>query len=44
MLGLSREQTETFLGQHQVALALIEEADLHREAMVFEAAARRQPR
>jgi predicted HTH domain antitoxin len=44
MLGLSRVQTEDFLGQHQVALAIIEETDLDREAAVFEAAARRQPR
>jgi predicted HTH domain antitoxin len=35
MLGLSRVQTEDFLGQHQVPLADIEEADLNREAAVF---------
>jgi len=44
MLGLSRVQAEDFLGRHHVALAVIEEADLDREAAVFEAAARRQPR
>jgi hypothetical protein len=44
MLGLSRVETEDFLGQHEVPLAVIEEADLDREAAVFEAASRRKPR
>lgn len=44
MLGLTRVQTEDFLGQHHVALAAIEEADLDREAAIFEAASRKQPR
>jgi predicted HTH domain antitoxin len=44
MLGLSRVETEDFLGQHHVPLAVIEEADLDREAAVFEAASRRNPR
>jgi DNA-binding ferritin-like protein len=41
MLGLSRVETEDFLGRHQVSLSLIGEADLDREAAIFEAAARR---
>jgi predicted HTH domain antitoxin len=40
MLGLSRVETEDFLGRHQVPLAPIEEADLDREASVFDKAAR----
>ena len=44
MLGLSRVETEDFLGQHQVPLADIEEVDLNREAALFDAAFRRQPR
>ena len=44
MLGLSRVETEDFLGQHHVPLAVIEETDLDREAAVFEAASRRKPR
>jgi predicted HTH domain antitoxin len=40
MLGLSRSQTEDFLGQHNVALSNITEADLNREAAVFDAASR----
>jgi predicted HTH domain antitoxin len=43
MLGLSRVQTEDFLGQHHVPLSAITEADLDREAAVFDAASRRQP-
>lgn len=35
MLGLSRVETEDFLGQHQVPLAAVEEVDLNREAAVF---------
>jgi predicted HTH domain antitoxin len=44
MLGLSRVETEDFLGQHHVPLAVINEADLDREAALFEAASRRNPR
>jgi predicted HTH domain antitoxin len=44
MLGLSRIQTEDFLGQHHVPLAVIDEADLDREAALFEAASPRKPR
>jgi len=41
MLGLSRVETEDFLGRHHVPLAVIDEADLDREAAVFEAASLR---
>lgn len=41
LLGLSRVETEDFLGQHQVPLSEIGEADLDREAAVFEAALRK---
>jgi predicted HTH domain antitoxin len=44
MLGLSRVETEDFLGKHHVPLSVIGEADLDREAAVFEAASRRHPR
>src|SRR5712692_5521642 len=44
MLGLSRVETEDFLGQHHVPLSVIDEADLDREAALFEAASRRSPR
>ena len=44
MLGLSRVQTEDFLGQHHVPLAVINEADLDREAALFEAASPRKLR
>ena len=44
MLGLSRVETEDFLGRHHVPLAVIGEADLDREAALFEAASRRNPR
>jgi predicted HTH domain antitoxin len=44
MLGLSRVETEDFLGQHQIPLAEIGESDLDREAALFEAAAHRRPR
>ena len=44
MLGLSRVETEDFLGQHHVPLAAINETDLDREAALFEAASRRNPR
>jgi len=42
MLGLSRIETEDFLGHHGVSLSTIDVADLDREAANFEAAARRQ--
>jgi predicted HTH domain antitoxin len=44
MLGLSRVETEDFLGRHHVPLAVIGEADLDREAALFESASRRNPR
>jgi predicted HTH domain antitoxin len=44
MLGFSRVETEDFLGRHRVPLAAIGEADLDREAALFEAASRRNPR
>lgn len=44
MLSLSRIETEDFLGQHQVPLSAIGEADLDREAVIFEAASRRRTR
>jgi len=44
MLGFSRIETEDFLGRHHVPLAEIGEADLDREAALFEAASRRTPR
>jgi predicted HTH domain antitoxin len=42
MLGLSRVETEDFLGRHHVPLAVIDQADLDREAALFEAD--KQPR
>jgi predicted HTH domain antitoxin len=44
MLGLSRIETEDFLGKHHVPLSVIEDVDLDREAAIFEAAPRRQSR
>lgn len=44
LLGLSRIETEDFLGQHQVPLSNPEEADLDREAQIFEATPPRLPR
>ena len=44
MLGLSRVETEDFLGQHHIPLAVIDEAELDREAALFEAVSRRNPR
>jgi len=41
LLALSRVETEDFLGRHHVPLAAISEADLDREAALFEAASRR---
>jgi predicted HTH domain antitoxin len=43
MLGLSRVETEDFLGRHQVPLVVMDESDLDREAALFEAASRRNP-
>lgn len=44
MLGLSRIETEDFLGRHHVSLSVVEEADLDREAALFEAASHRHSR
>jgi hypothetical protein len=44
MLSLSRVETEDFLGRHHIPLAVIDEADLDREAALFEAASRHNPR
>lgn len=44
MLGFSRVETEDFLGQHHVPLSTLGEADLDREATLFDAASRRPPR
>ena len=44
MLGLSRVETEDFLGNHHVPLAVIDQADLDREAALLEAASPRNPR
>jgi predicted HTH domain antitoxin len=44
MLGLSRVEAEDSLGQHHIPLAVINEAELDREAALFEAASRRNPR
>lgn len=44
MLGLSRVETEDFLGRHHIPLAVVDEADLDREAALFDAASRRSPR
>ena len=41
MLDLSRVETEDFLGRRLVPLSEINEADLDREAAVFEAGSRR---
>ena len=41
MLSLSRVETEDFLGQHHVPLSAIGEADLDREAALYDAALRR---
>ena len=40
MLGFSRSEAEDFLGRHDVPLANIIEADLDREALLFDAALR----
>jgi predicted HTH domain antitoxin len=44
MLGLSRVEIEDFLGRHHIPLAVIDEADLDREAAVLDTASRRNPR
>ena len=44
MLGLSRVETEDFLGRHRVPLSAIDSVDLDREAGLFEAASLRDPR
>jgi predicted HTH domain antitoxin len=44
MLGLSRIETEDFLGRHEIPLAPIDQADLDREAALFNAASHRPPR
>jgi predicted HTH domain antitoxin len=44
ILGLSRVETEDFLGQHHIPHAVIDEAELDREAALFEAASRPNPR
>lgn len=44
MLSLSRIETEDFLGRHQIPLSVIGEADLDREAVIFEAPSRRRTR
>jgi predicted HTH domain antitoxin len=41
LLGLSRVETEDFLGRHHVPLAVMDEAALDLEAALFEAASRR---
>jgi hypothetical protein len=43
MLGLSRVETEDFWGQHHVPLSAIGEADLDREAALYEVVSRRHP-
>lgn len=44
MLGFSRVETEDFLGRHHIPFATITEAELDREAALFEAASRRHQR
>jgi predicted HTH domain antitoxin len=44
MLGLSRVETEDFLGRHAVPLCDISEADLDREATLLETASHPKPR
>ena len=44
MLSLSRVETEDFWGQHHVPLSAIREADLDREAALYEVVSRRHPR
>lgn len=42
MLGFSRIQAEDFLGSHGIPLMKITEADLDREAAIFETAGRKR--
>jgi predicted HTH domain antitoxin len=42
LLGMGRIETEDFLGRHKVPLAQIDEAELEREAKLFEAVGRRK--
>jgi len=42
LLGLTRVETEDLMGRHQVPLSEITEADLDREAALFEEVARRR--
>ncbi|HEY1422542.1 MAG TPA: UPF0175 family protein [Candidatus Acidoferrum sp.] len=44
LLGLGRVETEDFLGRHGVPLSDLTEADLDREAALFDAAAQRKNR
>ncbi len=44
MLGLTRGETEDFLGHNQVPLADVTVAELDREAALFETAAQLRPR
>ena len=44
LLGLTRIETEDFLGKNHVPLARIDDSDLNREASLFEAASRRKSR
>jgi predicted HTH domain antitoxin len=44
LLGLSRIEAEDFLGRHKVPLADMDEADLDREAKLFEEVLRRKQR
>jgi predicted HTH domain antitoxin len=44
MLGLSRVEAEDFLGRHHVPFAVFGEADLDREAALFESRSARSPR
>jgi hypothetical protein len=44
MLGLSRIETEDFLGKHHVPLSVIEDVDLDREAAVYDEASRHHSR
>lgn len=44
ILGLTRVETEDFLGRHRVPLASIDDNELNREAALFEAVTRRNAR
>ena len=44
MLDLSRVETKDFLSQHHIPLAVIDAAELGREAALFEALSHRNPR